>query len=208
MRTIKNLMIAIALLLTVNNSIFATETNIQVVGKKTFVLSIQMPTSALTIRLIDNNNVDLYNQSVNTVSSDYKQKFDLSSLPNGVYKLKVEDVIKVTTVLVKIENDKIVSNDMVTEATIKPAVFVRGQNLYVNGIASVENPIQLNIYQAGYGLVYNELLSEGVEKGRMFKFKYTGDYTVNVTSKGKTYSYEVSVKNNSKTKEQIISINE
>lgn len=208
MKTMKKVIIAIALLLVVNNSMFATEPKISIIGEKSFVLSIESPLSDLKVTLTDEDSYSLYSQHLTVSNFDYRKKFDLTLLPNGTYTLEVEDVQKVITMLIVVKDDKIVSSEITKETSFKPMLIVRDENLIVAGLATDEKPIYVVISDTRNNVIHEELLTGSSENGRLYKFLYSGVYKVNLASNGNSYSHTVMVKKNAETKKQIITIEE
>jgi hypothetical protein len=117
---------AIALLLSAT-FVSATQPNIQILADNSFVLSINDIKSEIKISIKDKYGYKLYKKSVNKEDGKFLQKFSFSNLPDGTYKLEIEDDLKVVLLAIDVEDNKIVSKKIADEKVFKPVVYKKGE---------------------------------------------------------------------------------
>ncbi len=192
MKTTMKLISAIALLLSVT-LVSATQPNIQILADNSFVLSINEIKSEIKISIKDKYGYKLYKKIVKAEDGKFLQKFSFSNLPDGTYKLEIEDDLKVVLLAIDVEDNKIVSKKIADEKVFKPVVYKKGENVYVSKFSPEKEPLKVVIYNKDYDVVHAETLEGKVDLGRVYSFPESGDYTIAVQSNNKTYEHTVSI---------------
>jgi hypothetical protein len=192
MKTTMKLISAIALLLSAT-FVSATQPNIQILADNSFVLSINDIKSEIKISIKDKYGYKLYKKSVNKEDGKFLQKFSFSNLPDGTYKLEIEDDLKVVLLAIDVEDNKIVSKKIADEKVFKPVVYKKGENVYVSKFSPEKEPLKVVIYNNNYDVVYKETLDGKIDLGRVYTFPKSGDYTIALKSNNKTYEHTVSI---------------
>lgn len=193
MKTILKSILAVALFLSMTNLVLASQPTIHVVDDNTFVLSINKVTSDLKITFKDKYGYKFYKQNVKANEEKFMKKFSVESLPTGTYTLEIEDPMQVINLSVKIEDNKIVRNEITNEKTFKPVVYKKGENVYISKFSPDKQPLQVTIYNSDYEVVYEEKLADKIDLGRVYTFPNSGNYTIALTSNDRTYKHTVSI---------------
>ena len=192
MKTTMKLITAIAFLLS-TTFVFATQPKLQVLADNSFVLSINEIKSEVKIRIKDKYGYKLYRKSLKAEDGKFLQKFSISNLPNGTYKLEIEDELKTITLDLNIEDNKIVNNEVTDKLVFKPVVYKKGENVYVSKFSPEKEPLKVVIYNGNFDVVHKETLVGKIDLGRVYTFPNSGNYTIALRSKNKTYEHTVSI---------------
>lgn len=193
MKAILKSILTVALFLAMTNLVLATQPTIHVVGDNTFILSINKVTADLKITFKDKYGYKFYKQNVKASDENFMKKFSVESLPAGVYTLEIEDPMQVINLSVKIEDNKIVREEIANEKVFKPVVYKKGENVYVSKFSPDKQPLEVTIYNSDNEIVYEEKLADKVDLGRVYTFSNSGNYTIALTSNDKTYKHTVSI---------------
>jgi hypothetical protein len=131
----------------------------------------------------------LYQDRVKTIGNKF-QTYDLSSLPEGSYKLKMESNSKLITYQIEIKTDNaVLSQPVVTE--IKRPVFIKENNMVtldLNGVCSGE--VELVIYNEYNEKLHDDVYSNDSKVAKKFDVSKTlsKELTFVVRSAGQEYS--------------------
>ncbi|NJO91053.1 MAG: DUF3244 domain-containing protein, partial [Chloroflexia bacterium] len=157
MKTTIKLISSIAILLSAT-LVSATQPNIQILADNSFVLSINEIKSEIKISIKDKYGYKLYKKNVTAEDGKFLQKFSFSNLPDGTYKLEIEDDLKVVLLAINVEDNKIVSKNVTDEKVFKPVVYKKGENVYISKFSPEKEPLKVVIYDNNYDVVYKETL--------------------------------------------------
>ena len=193
MKNIVKSIATVALFLAATTLASATQPKLQFISDNSFILSINDLSSDLKISIKDKYGYKLYKKSVKAEDGKFLQKFSINALPNGIYKLEIEDELKIVTLALNIENNKITSQEIVNQNTFKPVVYRKGENVYLSKFSPEKEPLKVVIYNCEYDVVYKETLMGKVDLGRVYSFPESGNYTIAVRSNNKTYEHTVSI---------------
>ena len=193
MKNIVKSIATVALFLAATTLASATQPKLQFISDNSFILSINDLSSDLKISIKDKYGYKLYKKSVKAEDGKFLQKFSINALPNGIYKLEIEDELKIVTLALNIENNKITSQEIVNQNTFKPVVYRKGENVYLSKFSPEKEPLKVVIYNSEYDVVYKETLMGKVDLGRVYSFPESGNYTIAVRSNNKTYEHTVSI---------------
>jgi len=193
MKTIMKSIIAVVLFLATSTLALATQPKLQIVADNSFILSINDLASDIKISIKDKYGYKLYKKSIKAEEGKFFQKFSISTLPNGTYKLEIEDELKVVTLALTIENNKIVGQEVAGQKDFKPVVYKKGENVYVSKFSPEKEPLKVVIYNSEYDVVYKETLMGKVDLGRVYSFPKSGNYIIALKSDEKTYKHTVSI---------------
>ncbi len=192
MKTTIKLISAVAILLSAT-LVSATQPNIQILADNSFVLSINEIKSEIKISIKDKYGYKLYKKNVTTEDGKFLQKFSFSNLPDGTYKLEIEDDLKVVLLSIDVTDNKIVSKEIANEKVFKPVVYKKGENVYVSKFSPEKEPLKVVIYDNNYDVVYKETLDGKIDLARVYAFPKSGDYTIALESNNTTYEHTVSI---------------
>ena len=193
MKNIVKSIATVALFLAATTLASATQPKLQFISDNSFILSINDLSSDLKISIKDKYGYKLYKKSVKAEDGKFLQKFSINAMPNGIYKLEIEDELKIVTLALNIENNKITSQEIVNQNTFKPVVYRKGENVYLSKFSPEKEPLKVVIYNSEYDVVYKETLMGKVDLGRVYSFPESGNYTIAVRSNNKTYEHTVSI---------------
>jgi hypothetical protein len=172
----------------------AVEPVIHFSGNKTIVLKLVDISENTNLAIKDLNGYVFYSESIQKASDSFSKSFDLTTLPNGDYKIEVEGSVKITTYPISIENNKIVTTNVQKTETFKPSLVERGDKVYVSKFNPENNPLEVSIYNERGELVYEETLEGQLELGRIYNFsKAQGTYTLAMHTNDKTYTKTVTI---------------
>ena len=190
----KNLMKSILVLtiafgsFSINASNFAANIEVSRVESKLIKLTLDNLEDGITIQLKDSYGEIIYNENVN--EDKYIKSFSLVNLVDGNYSLEFRGntVIKIKSF--SIENNDVVLNDNNEVVIFKPTVFLKGDYVYVNKLASDENEtFRISIYDENSNLLTTENVTGLKNLGRKFNIALleTGKYDFVMESNGEVF---------------------
>jgi hypothetical protein len=195
MKTTMRSILSVVLFLTVTNLAMsqAAQPTLHVVSDNAFILTVDKLSSDLKIKFQDKYGYKLYKENVANDALNYQKKFSLQSLPDGAYKLELEDDMQIVTMNLEIKDSKITQDEVANAKVFKPVVYKKGENVYVSKFALNQEPMRVIIYNDNYDVVHDETLTGKVELGRVYTFEEAGKYTIALKSDKKTFEHTVSI---------------
>ncbi|MDC6351884.1 hypothetical protein PP178_09990 [Zeaxanthinibacter sp. PT1] len=162
------------------------------VGKKMH-FQIEEITGETKIDFINNAGKVLYSERLVDVKH-YAKKFDMTHLVEGAYYVRVEDVSKLKTYSLLLENDKL--SIITVDEKVKPFFWKKGKKLYVNLLNLESAEVEIKVIDSNNRILFVERIdsSQVVEKAINFEKAYDDLYTVIVTVEGDTFSENVVIK--------------
>jgi uncharacterized protein YxeA len=193
MKTILKSITAVALFVATSTFALATQPKVHILENNSFILSINDIKSGVEVSIKDEYGYKLYKKSLKAEDGKFLQKFSFSNLPNGTYKLEIEDDIKVVNLAIEVKDNQIVRKTVANEKVFKPVVYKKGENVYVSKFSPEKEPLKVVIYNESNDVVHTETLEGKIELGRVYNFPKSGYYTIAVKSNDKTYEHTVSI---------------
>jgi len=193
MKTInlKKVFAATALLLTFGYaSAFTPE--IRVTGDKKIVLKLSNLSESTQLVIKDKNGYNFYSETINK-NGVYSKVFDLTTLPDGNYKVELDGEIKIVTFPISIINNKIKTSDLIKTEIFKPIIHESGSKVYVSKKNPNNTPLHITILNSDNALVYEETLNGDAKLYRVYDFLKSGDYQISIISDEKTYHQTVKI---------------
>ena len=195
MKIIIKSIIAVVVFFAATNFVNATQPVLNVIGDNTILLSIDKLSSDIKINLTDKYGYSLYSENVKAEKDQFRKRISVEALPNGIYKLEIEDNLQVVSLSIKIEDNKIVGNEIGNELNFKPVVYKKGENIYISQFTLEKEPLKVVIYNGEDEVVFEETLTGKVDLGRIYSFQKSGEYTLALESNNKTFKHTVSINN-------------
>lgn len=183
--TTKKFNLAMLIALFATTSLFAFEDSVKVNGKNTFNLFIQEITSETHITLKDQNNMILFDESINT-SAQFAKTFNLELLPEGDYNIVIENGVRIKTLPFSFTSGGIQLQEKKMLEYFKPFVNKRGSRVFITQYSPSCDPLHVTIYNLHDELVYEDMLKGKKDLGKIYDFSKSspGTYRIALESKG------------------------
>ncbi len=195
MKTIKNTvkgllagaLTVLALTSSANDNFFKLE----VVEDRVFKLEVENVNGNASIKIEDQKGVQLLSKPMKATSK-LTTKFDLSSLPQGTYKLTYADDFKVQIASIIIEDE--LSFDM-EGVQFVPVIVEKSSKLKVGLLSQARTKMVISVYDDSNQLLVSEVLQGEDYFGKQYDFSKVrkGTYRVVVSASGRTYSKTIKI---------------
>jgi hypothetical protein len=163
-------------------------------NKKISHVSFDKVNSGSQFYIKDQNGYILYSEKIETTGT-YAKKFDLSGLPMAEYYFELEKPTNIRVIPFTVEEQAIVveSNDMY--GIVKPGVQLIGNRLYLKRLSVEEEEWKIKIYYEGEELIFSDKLhnEEDLKRVYILSEEIHGKYSVVISSKGRSYSYNFTI---------------
>jgi hypothetical protein len=187
--------LSVVLLVLIGNYAFAVNPIVQLTGAKKLAIKFDNVTENIQLKIKDANGYALFSENIKKSTVNYLKTFDISTLPDGSYKIELEGDLTVVSYPFSIMDDKITSVLVEKNETFKPIVFERGQKVYVSKFNPEKADIDVAILDNNDHIIYNETLNGKEHLGRIYDFSKTqGEFKISITCNEKTYTQNVSIK--------------
>jgi len=149
--------------------------------------------SILTIK--DINGLVLYSETIKE-SSKYTRGFDLNSLPDGDYYFELNKDIEIIVVPFMVDATIVTFDKNASSKIFKPAIFAKNKKIYISKRSFEDEVLQIKIFSEKSKMVYSgSIVKEGdvLEKIYDFSTSLRGNYTVVITTNGKTFVEKIKI---------------
>lgn len=196
MKTMNKIMLTIMIVM-ISTIAFANNekpvVKVERVGAKSLaVIAYHLGEESTQIQLKSNNGKTLYRANVEQ-GNKFAQKLNLSTIAAGDYTLEIENNNTFTAIPVKLDKDSafINSDDQVT--IVKPKLCLTGSNLDIL-TADISNDVWVSIYNDQNQRIALEKISDASLKRFNLSQLNDGNYTVQMTTKGRKFVQSVALK--------------
>lgn len=161
--------------------------------ERAFVFMLDSPAPDTTIKFTDTQGNAVYSEKMGVVTS-YSKKFDLSTLPYGIYFFEVEDAYTEILYTVSVSPSKV--SILKKEEKKKPVFRKIGNKLYLNLLNLDESNVEIKVLDSDNRVLFKEVIAgeQIVEKAINFENAFGDVYTVVVSKGNDTYYENVLVK--------------
>ncbi|MEH6682680.1 MAG: hypothetical protein V7724_19210 [Sediminicola sp.] len=158
---------------------------------KSLVFKLDTQSKDASIKFLDSNDYVIYSEKISNTGL-YSKKFDLGTLGNGTYFLKMENEQKVVKYTIIVEGDAVRIADVLEDA--KPIFKKKGGMVYLNLLNLDRKNVDVKVYDEANALVYETVIRDAivVEKAFNFEKAFRGTYTLVLKDSKNTY-YETIV---------------
>tara|TARA_A100000164_G_C21868133_1_gene753654 strand:+ start:465 stop:1058 length:594 start_codon:yes stop_codon:yes gene_type:complete len=133
----------------------------------------------------------------NIASTDiFQRSLNLTELPDGNYKLRIEDNYKIVTTILTKSKGRVVTSNEDKNTTFKPQIMLKNKQLIVSLLALNNEKLEISIIDEEHNIISEKKLSGSVNLGQSFDLSQlsSGDYTVQLYTNGKIYNKPISLK--------------
>lgn len=133
----------------------------------------------------------------NIVSTDiFQRSLNLMELPDGNYKLRIEDNYKIVTTILTKSKGRVVTSNEDKNTTFKPQIMLKNKQLNVSLLALNNEKLEIAIIDKEQNIISEKKLSGSVNLGQSFDLSQlsSGDYTIQLYTNGKIYNKPISLK--------------
>ena len=133
----------------------------------------------------------------NIASTDiFQRSLNLTELPDGNYKLRIEDNYKIVTTILTKSKGRVVTSNEDKNTTFKPQIMLKNKQLNVSLLALNNEKLEISIIDEEHNIISEKKLSGSVNLGQSFDLSQlsSGDYTVQLYTNGKIYNKPISLK--------------
>lgn len=145
------------------------------------------------LSIVDTKGAVLYSENI-TVANIYSKSFNLESLPEGIYFLKVEDTMKETVFVFNVDDSEIVIAEK--KEKVKPIFRQKDGRVYLNLLNLDTENVKLKVYDSNDRILFNETITDELNVEKVFNFEnaFKDSYTVVVSDSNNIYYETVDVK--------------
>lgn len=133
----------------------------------------------------------------NIVSTDiFQRSLNLMELPDGNYKLRIEDNYKIVTTILTKSKGRVVTSNEDKNTTFKPQIMLKNKQLNVSLLALNNEKLEIAIIDKEQNIISEKKLSGSVNLGQSFDLSQlsSGDYTIQLYTNGEIYNKPISLK--------------
>ena len=133
----------------------------------------------------------------NIASTDiFQRSLNLTELPDGNYKLRIEDNYKIVTTILTKSKGRVVTTNEDKNTTFKPQIMLKNKQLNVSLLALNNEKLEISIIDEEKNIISEKKLSGSVNLGQSFDLSQlsSGDYTIQLYTNGKIYNKPISLK--------------
>ena len=142
----------------------------------------------------DSNEMILYKEFIEK-SGAYSKGFDLTALPNGNYYFELDKQVEIKVIPFTVKASIVEFKKDEEYKIFKPIVYVRGHYVHVSRLSTVQNPIEIKVYNEEDNLVFSEKFEEDQSLKRLYNFSKVkeGNYNIILKSEGRTFKYSIKI---------------
>ncbi|MGV6846719.1 MAG: hypothetical protein ACWA42_11395 [Lutibacter sp.] len=190
----KSVFVAMLVLASTVN-VFATGGNhgITIAGEKMLNLKIKFSDGITDIYVFDQSGTVLFKDIFKGV--DYSKNYDFSTLPSGIYQIKLVGQTRNTFIPLNVYKNKLVLGK--SKIQLKPTVRIDRNKVFITHLALKGEPIEIIINDFNAVNIYREKLQGQRDLGRILDFSKlpNGLYNVKVKTEGNTFEKEIKKEN-------------
>lgn len=194
--TTKKLTVVVAMFISMVNFAAASNTELNTSRGELVKVSFNDIKKGSTLMIKNDQGYILYKEFIK-IDGDYSKDFDLTELPNGSYKLELEDEVKIKILPFKVTSKEVEFNKKEEFIISKPIVAKKGDKVILSKLTlEGSKDIKVSIYYNGTDLVYKENLKgdKFINRSYDFSTSINGDYSIVVTSDGRTFRNSINIK--------------
>ena len=162
-------------------------------ASKNLILEMDAENNQTSVKFIDNEGNVIHSDS-NANTDDYIKKFNLQTLPEGLYYLKIENSLRelVYTLSVNETNIDVVENREI----LKPAFKSQDNKVSLSLLNLKKEDVEIKVLDSSSRIVFEEVLSEEMNIQKAFDFNLAPEdtYTIVVKDSNDIYYNNVVVK--------------
>ena len=142
----------------------------------------------------DSNEMILYKELIEK-SGAYSKGFDLTALPNGNYYFELDKQVEIKVIPFTVKASLVEFKKDEEYKIFKPIVYVRGHYVHVSRMSTVQNPIEIKVYNEDNNLVLSEEFEEDKSLKRLYNFSKVkeGNYNIILKSEGRTFKNSIKI---------------
>ena len=133
----------------------------------------------------------------NIASTDvFQRSIDLAELPDGTYKVQIEDEYKIVTTALTKSNGKVIPSNENKNIAFKPQIMLKDAQLNVSLLALNNEKLAISIIDEEQNIISEKKLSGSINLGQSFDLSQlnSGYYTIQLSANGKIYNKLISLK--------------
>ena len=193
MKTFRKLAFIVLLVLLGSNA-FAIDPVVTFTGVKKITVNLNNVNEKISINFRDTKGISLYSEDIKKSTQKFSKTFDVSDLPDGLYKVEIEDGIKISSYSFSVISNKILSGVVKKDEIFKPVFAERGKKVYVSKYNPQNTELKVTILDSNSQELYSENFKGKESLGKIYDFsKIQGDYTILVSCDDKTYTQAVTI---------------
>ena len=137
----------------------------------------------------------LYKENIASTNI-FQRSLNLMELPDGNYKLQIEDNYKIVTTILTKSKGRVVTTNEDKNTTFKPQIMLKNKQLNVTLLALNNEKLEISIIDEEKNIISEKKLSGSVNLGQSFDLSQlsSGDYTIQLYTNGKIYNKPISLK--------------
>mgnify|MGYP001173283106 FL=1 len=137
----------------------------------------------------------LYKENIASTNI-FQRSLNLMELPDGNYKLQIEDNYKIVTTILTKSKGRVVTTNEDKNTTFKPQIMLKNKQLNVSLLALNNEKLEISIIDEEKNIISEKKLSGSVNLGQSFDLSQlsSGDYTIQLYTNGKIYNKPISLK--------------
>ena len=137
----------------------------------------------------------LYKENIASTNI-FQRSLNLMELPDGNYKLQIEDNYKIVTTILTKSKGRVVTTNEDKNTTFKPQIMLKNKQLNVSLLALNNEKLEISIIDEEHNIISEKKLSGSVNLGQSFDLSQlsSGDYTIQLYTNGKIYNKPISLK--------------
>lgn len=177
-----------------NATIIDSSTDVNLVGSKSFELTMNNLKGNVKFSLLNSKQHVLYNENfVTTPNGILKKTFDLGLFPDGDYIIELTDSEKKQSLTISIDDNKLYVNKAEKTTHFLPVINKKNNIVRVNMPAFEEEYLEISIVNSEQTVVYQTRLNGNNTFGKVFDFSqaYRGTYKFQLSSKAGFVSKEI-----------------
>ncbi|MFD1314513.1 hypothetical protein [Namhaeicola litoreus] len=141
------------------------------------------------ISIKDQNGIRIYKEEVKK-DGNYAKSYNLSSLPEGNYKIEVEDKSMVKVIPLEITQSGVTVITDLEYIIMKPVVIAKDNMVTVSKLSFSKDNFTISIQNGSGDLIYSESISNQVSISKMFDFSKAapGSYIIRMETEGRVFT--------------------
>jgi|TARA_B110000046_G_scaffold89427_1_gene97456 hypothetical protein len=138
--------------------------------------------------LLDQQGVILYKEDIASAEI-FQRTLNLMELPDGTYKLQIEDDYKTQTTSLTKSNGKVAAANQIKTTVFKPQITLKDTQLNVSLLALNNEKLTISIIDEDQNIISEKKLSGSINLGQSYDLSQlnSGQYTIQLYTNGKVY---------------------